>query len=53
MARENEGLQLLGKKTEYKMTYAPEVLETNQDYVYPWRKNGGVEESEALSVLFP
>ena len=28
MARENEGLQLLGKKTEYKMTYAPEVLET-------------------------
>ena len=28
MARENEGLQQLGKKTEYKMTYAPEVLET-------------------------
>ena len=28
MARENEALQLLGKKTEYKMDYAPEVLET-------------------------
>ena len=28
MKREDEGLQLLGKKTEYKMTYAPEVLET-------------------------
>ena len=28
MARENEGLQQLGKKTDYKMTYAPEVLET-------------------------
>ena len=28
MNRENDGLQLLGKKTEYKMTYAPEVLET-------------------------
>ena len=38
MNRENEGLQQLGKKTEYKMTYAPEVLETfenkhpNNDY---------------------
>ena len=28
MNREQEGLQQLGKKTEYKMTYAPEVLET-------------------------
>jgi 7-cyano-7-deazaguanine reductase len=28
MARENEGLQQLGKKTDYKATYAPEVLET-------------------------
>ena len=28
MNRENDGLQLLGKKTEYKMDYAPEVLET-------------------------
>ena len=28
MKREDEGLQQLGKKTEYKMTYAPEVLET-------------------------
>ena len=28
MNREQEGLQLLGRKTEYKMTYAPEVLET-------------------------
>ena len=28
MNRENEGLQQLGKKTDYKMTYAPEVLET-------------------------
>ena len=28
MARENEGLQQLGRKTEYKMDYAPEVLET-------------------------
>ena len=28
MNRENDGLQLLGKKTAYKMTYAPEVLET-------------------------
>ena len=27
-ARENEGLQSLGKKTEYRMDYAPEVLET-------------------------
>lgn len=26
--RENEGLQSLGKKTEYRMDYAPEVLET-------------------------
>ena len=25
--RENEGLQALGKKTEYRSTYAPEVLE--------------------------
>ena len=30
MSREQEGLQLLGKKTEYKMDYAPEVLETFQ-----------------------
>ena len=28
MSRESEGLQQLGRKTEYKMTYAPEVLET-------------------------
>ena len=28
MNREQEGLQLLGRKTGYKMTYAPEVLET-------------------------
>ena len=28
MNREQEGLQQLGRKTEYKMTYAPEVLET-------------------------
>ena len=28
MNREQEGLQQLGKKTDYKMTYAPEVLET-------------------------
>ncbi|MCQ2255621.1 MAG: preQ(1) synthase [Bacteroidaceae bacterium] len=28
MSRENEGLQSLGKKTEYRMDYAPEVLET-------------------------
>ena len=28
MNREHEGLQQLGRKTEYKMTYAPEVLET-------------------------
>ena len=28
MSREEEGLQQLGRKTEYKMTYAPEVLET-------------------------
>ena len=28
MSRENEGLQLLGRKTEYKSDYAPEVLET-------------------------
>ena len=28
MNREQEGLQLLGRKTEYKTTYAPEVLET-------------------------
>ena len=26
--RESEGLKALGKKTEYKMDYAPEVLET-------------------------
>ena len=26
--REKEGLQALGKKTEYRMDYAPEVLET-------------------------
>ena len=31
MSREQEGLQLLGKKTEYKMDYAPEVLETFQN----------------------
>ena len=28
MSRDMEGLQQLGKKTAYKMTYAPEVLET-------------------------
>jgi 7-cyano-7-deazaguanine reductase len=28
MNREQDGLQLLGRKTEYKMDYAPEVLET-------------------------
>lgn len=28
ISRENEGLQSLGKKTEYRMDYAPEVLET-------------------------
>jgi 7-cyano-7-deazaguanine reductase len=28
MMREQEGLQALGKKTEYKSDYAPEVLET-------------------------
>ncbi len=26
--RENEGLKSLGKKTEYRMDYSPEVLET-------------------------
>jgi 7-cyano-7-deazaguanine reductase len=29
--REQEGLQLLGKKTEYRSDYAPEVLETFQN----------------------
>ena len=28
MRREQEGLQALGKKTEYRSDYAPEVLET-------------------------
>ena len=28
MNRESDNLQQLGRKTEYKMTYAPEVLET-------------------------
>ena len=28
MTREDDGLQALGRKTEYKMDYAPEVLET-------------------------
>lgn len=28
MAREHEGLQQLGRKTEYRQDYAPEVLET-------------------------
>ena len=28
MNREQEGLQQLGKKTEYRMDYAPEVLES-------------------------
>jgi 7-cyano-7-deazaguanine reductase len=28
MDRTNEGLKELGHKTEYKMDYAPEVLET-------------------------
>ncbi|MCQ2243504.1 MAG: preQ(1) synthase [Bacteroidaceae bacterium] len=31
MARETEGLKSLGKKTEYRMDYAPEVLETFQN----------------------
>ena len=31
MNREQEGLKNLGKKTEYKMDYAPEVLETFQN----------------------
>ena len=31
MNREQEGLQQLGKKTEYRMDYAPEVLETFQN----------------------
>lgn len=30
-SRENEGLQTLGRKTEYKSDYAPEVLETFQN----------------------
>ena len=30
-ARESEGLKTLGKKTEYKSDYAPEVLETFQN----------------------
>ena len=30
-SRENEGLKTLGKKTDYKMDYAPEVLETFQN----------------------
>ena len=29
--RENEGLKTLGRKTEYKSDYAPEVLETFQN----------------------
>ena len=29
--REDEGLQALGKKTEYRSTYAPEVLEAFQN----------------------
>ena len=29
--RESEGLKTLGRKTEYKMDYAPEVLETFQN----------------------
>ena len=29
--RENEGLKSLGKKTEYRQDYAPEVLETFQN----------------------
>ena len=39
MDRTHEGLQTLGKKTEYRMDYAPEVLETfenkhkDNDYV--------------------
>jgi len=31
MTREQEGLKSLGKKTEYRMDYAPEVLETFQN----------------------
>ena len=31
MSREQDGLQALGKKTEYRMDYAPEVLETFQN----------------------
>ena len=41
--REKEGLQALGKKTEYRQDYAPEVLETfvnKQDPLYPWRAHG-------------
>ena len=30
MNRESDGLKSLGKKTEYKMDYAPEVLESFQ-----------------------
>ena len=30
-SRENEGLKTLGKKTDYRMDYAPEVLETFQN----------------------
>ena len=33
--REQEGLQALGKKTEYKSDYAPEVLETFQNTNIP------------------
>ena len=83
--RENDNLQSLGKKTEYRQDYAPEVLEAfenkhpendywvfqlpgvhislsyyrtarlcrDKDTVCARCEDGGEQESETLSLLFP
>ena len=58
MNREQEGLQQLGKKTEYKMTYAPEVLETfenkhkDNDYLYLFSfRNHGDFHEDCVNII--
>ena len=67
MTELKDQLSLLGRKTEYKQDYAPEVLEAfdnkhpDNDYWVRFNcpeftsrcENGGVHESVALSLQFP
>ena len=48
--RETEGLQALGKKTEYRSTYAPEVLEAFENK-HP--ENDSIARNSQASALSP